>query len=71
MSLGPWPIYSCSNPLTSSLTAVSISCLVLTMILPHIPIENEKADVVDASKAFNHVGLLFDDPPGRAGLIFV
>jgi len=38
---------------------------------PHIPIENEKADVVDASKAFNHVGLLFDDPPGRAGLIFV
>jgi len=38
---------------------------------PHIPIENEKADVVQYPKEFNHVGLLFDDPPGRAGLIFV
>jgi hypothetical protein len=34
-----------------------------------VPIE--KADVVDAKKAFNHVGLLFNEPPGTAELFFV
>ena len=34
-------------------------------------IENKKADVVQHPKAFDHVGLLFNEPPGRAGLFFV
>jgi len=34
-------------------------------------IENKKADVVQLPKAFNHVGLLFNEPPGRAGVSFV
>jgi hypothetical protein len=34
-------------------------------------IENKKADVVQLPKAFNHVGLLFSEPPGRAKLFFV
>jgi hypothetical protein len=33
-------------------------------------IENKKADVVQHPKAFCHVGLLFNLPPGRAGLFF-
>jgi hypothetical protein len=34
-------------------------------------IENKKADVVQHPKAFDHVGLLFNEPPGIAGLFFV
>ena len=30
--------------------------------------ENKKADVAEHPKAFGHVGLLFNKPPGRAGL---
>jgi len=33
-------------------------------------IENKKADVVQHPKAFGHVGLLFNEPPVRAGLFF-
>jgi hypothetical protein len=33
--------------------------------------DNKKADVVQLPKAFNHVGLLFNKPPGRVGLFFV
>jgi hypothetical protein len=31
----------------------------------------KKADVAEHPKVFNHVGLLFDEPPGRAGLPFI
>jgi len=34
-------------------------------------IENEKADEVQHPKAFCRVGLLFNEPPGRAELFFV
>ena len=30
----------------------------------------KKADVVEHLEAFRHVGLLFNEPPGRAGLSF-
>jgi len=30
----------------------------------------KKADVVDHLEAFHHVGLLFNEPPDRAGLFF-
>ena len=33
--------------------------------------ENEKADVAELPKAFGHVGLLFDKPPGKAELLFI
>jgi hypothetical protein len=32
---------------------------------------NKKADVVEHPEAFDHVGLLFNKPPGRAGLPFI
>jgi hypothetical protein len=32
--------------------------------------ENEKTDVAEHSETFPHVGLLFNEPPGRAGLSF-
>jgi hypothetical protein len=30
-----------------------------------------KADVAEHPKAFDHVGLLFNKPPGAAGLLFI
>ena len=32
---------------------------------------NKKADVAEHPKAFDHVGLLFNEPTGRAGLLFI
>ena len=31
---------------------------------------NKKADVAERSQAFDHVGLLFNKPPGRAEVLF-
>ncbi len=31
----------------------------------------KKADVVERPKAFHHVGLLVNEPPGTAGLLFM
>jgi len=33
--------------------------------------KNKKTDVVKYPKAFNHVGLLVNKPPGRAELLFI
>jgi hypothetical protein len=33
--------------------------------------ENKKADVAEHPKVFNHVGLLTNEPPGTAGLLFI
>jgi len=33
--------------------------------------ETKKADVAEHPKAFDHVGLLFNEPTGRAGLFFI
>jgi hypothetical protein len=33
--------------------------------------EQKKADVAEHPKAFDHVGLLSNEPPGRAGLHFI
>jgi len=35
------------------------------------PTREKKADVVERSKAFNHVGLLTDEPSGAAGLLLI
>jgi hypothetical protein len=32
---------------------------------------NKKADVAERPKVFGHVGLLFNKPPGNAGLFFI
>jgi hypothetical protein len=31
----------------------------------------KKADVAEHPKIFDHVGLLFNEPPGRAELLFI
>ena len=36
-----------------------------------IRMNQKKADVVERPKAFAHVGLLVNKPPGRAGLLFI
>jgi hypothetical protein len=33
--------------------------------------ENRKADAVEPPRVLNRVGLLFDKPPGMAGLPFI
>jgi hypothetical protein len=33
--------------------------------------ETKKADVVEHPKVFGHVGLLVNQPPGTAGLLFI
>jgi hypothetical protein len=35
------------------------------------PSKSKETDVVQHPKAFDHVGLLFNEPPGKAGLFFV
>ena len=40
-------------------------------ILGIIAAENEKTDVAEHPKAFDHVGLLINKPPGTTGLLFV
>jgi hypothetical protein len=35
------------------------------------PPQTKKADVVKHPQVLNHVGLLFNEPPGTAGLPFV
>jgi len=36
-----------------------------------IAIANKKADVIENPQAFNHVGLLRNEPTGTAGLLFI
>jgi hypothetical protein len=33
--------------------------------------KTKKADVAEHPRVFDHVGLLFNEPPGRAGLLFI
>jgi hypothetical protein len=37
----------------------------------HLKSDKKKADVVEHLKAFDHVGLLANEPPGTAGLLFI
>ena len=34
-------------------------------------LKNKKADEAEHPKAFDHVGLLSNEPPGKAGLLFI
>lgn len=34
-------------------------------------VREKKADVTEHPEVFNHVGLLFNEPPGAAGLPFI
>jgi hypothetical protein len=34
-------------------------------------LKTKKADVAEHPQAFGHVGLLFNEPPGTAGLLFI
>ena len=33
--------------------------------------KNKKADMAEDPEVFDHVGLLFDEPPGSTGLFFI
>jgi hypothetical protein len=33
--------------------------------------QNKKTDVAEHPEVFCHVGLLFDEPPGLAGVLFI
>ena len=35
---------------------------------PRVGVNDKKADVVEHPRVFDHVGLLFNEPPGTAGL---
>jgi hypothetical protein len=49
----------------------SIECLPADYDLS-VPVQAKKnADVVEHRQAFDHVGLLVNEPPGPAGLLFI
>jgi len=50
-------------------TELTTGILLVACDLP-VPPKTKKADVADHLEAFPHVGLLFNEPPGRAGLSF-
>jgi hypothetical protein len=41
------------------------------MVMNVLDAKNKKTDVAEHPKAFRHVGLLFNKPPGRAELLFI
>jgi len=41
------------------------------MKAPFQRINQKKADAVEHPEVFDHVGLLFNQPPGMAGLLFI
>jgi hypothetical protein len=49
----------------------SISGTTCKTFRPPCAAENKKADVAEHPKVFDHVGLLFNEPPGTAGLFFI
>jgi hypothetical protein len=50
-------------------TELTIGILPAACDLP-LPSKTKEADVVERLKEVHHVGLLFDEPPRRAGLFF-
>jgi hypothetical protein len=40
-------------------------------LIPVVAASNKKADVAEHPQVFDHVGLLRNEPPGTAGLLFV
>jgi hypothetical protein len=39
---------------------------------PHLPSQaNKKTDVADHPEGVNHIGLLINEPPSAAGLLFI
>jgi len=50
---------------------VSIRCHLDDPDRPASPKRNKKADVVERPKAFDHVGLLVNEPPSQAGLLLI
>src|SRR4051794_23387766 len=57
------------GPCAMTEAELSIGILPAVCDLP-VPPKAKKADVVERLKLFHHVGLRFDEPPGRAGLSF-
>ena len=71
---GAWPVRCCSNALATTASFCAIVELPLSMkFVPVLAADprNKKADVLEYSEAFEHVGLLVNGPPGSAGLPFI
>jgi hypothetical protein len=43
----------------------------LSIASAYAPRKNKKADVTERPKAFHHVGLLANEPPGMAEMLFI
>jgi len=56
------------HPLTSMSRNIKTFRAWIPNVLHH---ENKKTDEVEHPEAFNHVGLLSNEPPGRAELLFI
>jgi len=69
--LGKRQLLLAGRPLGAQSGWVSIRCLPDDPDRPAPPKRNKKADVVEGPKAFDHVGLLVDEPPGQAGLLLI
>ena len=54
----------------SSITSF-FSCTSVFISNPSIAKGEKKADVIEHRKVFNHVGLLFNEPPGTTGLLSI
>lgn len=55
----------------SAMTKRSQRCAETSVGSPAITTENEKADVMEHLRVFDHVGLLCNKPTGTAGLPFI
>jgi hypothetical protein len=63
--MAAWAIFCAIPELCSSTKSVPSGCDCL------VPPPQKKADVVEHPEVFDHIGLLFDEPPGTAGLPFI
>jgi hypothetical protein len=76
--LGAWPVRRCSKaldarPICRAMVNVDLSIPVLPwwFLLSRTTASEKKADVVEHREAFDHVGLLVNEPSGTAGLPFI
>jgi hypothetical protein len=60
-----------STPAKRSIAGPSRSSVVVAANAPRHATTTKKADVVAHPEAHDHVGLLFSEPPGTTGLLFI
>ena len=68
-ALYPLLLCAAAKRLTSVGTDIEVFREWIPTVLHHR--KQKKADVAEHPEAFDHVGLLFNEPPGRTGLFFI